>query len=504
MKRVTVSVLSLVLLGMPGLAACGPKKPPVIQEVAETPPPVDPNAWRAAVPAPGPERAWTAPAATKFELSNGIPVYLVKQGELPLVSVRLNMAIGREGNPKGKAGLLALTASMLDEGTKTRDSSTIASDAAALGAELGISAGDENTVVALDALGGTELEPSLDLMADVVLHPKFDKKDFSRVQGDTVAAIQAASSEPNDIARRVFLQQLWGKDHPYGVPAAGTEASVKALKLADVTKAYGDWWHSGNAAFVVAGNIDEARLKPLLEARFGAWKKGKAAHTAVAAPSVPLKPRIVFHEKPGAVQSVLRVGSLAVSRSSPDYWSDQVAVNLFGGMFSSRLNMALREEKGWSYGAYAGMSDSRDFGIVQARGSVQADKSAESVQVVMEELGKQLAAPPSAEMIKLTRDSLTKSLAGSFETNAATAGAFLAVPQYGLPVDAWQSYAKNVNGIDAAATLEASKRLLAPERMLVVVVGPRTIEVDDGKGGKTTVDVAGNLAKLGYEFIDQK
>ena len=504
MKHLTVSLVSLACLALPGLAACGPKKPEPIMEVAATTPPPDPNAWRAAVPKPGPEGKWTAPAATRFTLSNGIPVYLVKQGDLPLVSVRLNLAIGREANPKGKAGLLALTANMLDEGTKTRDSATIAADAARLGAELGIGAGDENTVVSLDSLGGAELEPSLDLMADVVLHPKFDKKDFSRVQGDTIAAIQASATEPNDMARREFLKQLWGADHPYGTPSAGTEASVKGLKLADLTKAYGDWWHAGNAAFVVAGNIDEARLKPLLEARFGAWKKGKATHSSVAAPSVPLKPRVVFHEKQGAVQSVLRVGSLAVARSSPDYWSDQVAVNLFGGMFSSRLNMALREEKGWSYGAYAGMSDSRDYGIVQARSSVQADKTAESVAVVLEELQKQLASPPSAEMLKLAQDSLVKSLPGNFETNAATAGSFLAVPQFGVPENAWQSYAANVNGVDGAATLEASKRLLATDRMIVVVVGPRTVEVDDGKGGKTTVDVAGGLAKLGYEFVDVK
>ena len=140
MKRFTLTLASLALLGAPGIAACGPKKPDPAAVVAPTPPPPDPNAWRATVPPPGPERAWTAPVARTFTLSNGIPVYLVEQGDLPLVSVRLNMTIGRESNPKGKAGLGALTASMLDEGTKTRDSSTIAADAATLGAELGINA----------------------------------------------------------------------------------------------------------------------------------------------------------------------------------------------------------------------------------------------------------------------------------------------------------------------------------------------------------------------------
>lgn len=503
MKRVTLTIASLILLGAPGIAACGPKKPEPAAVVATTPPP-DPNAWRATAPAPGPERPWAAPVAKTFTLSNGIPVYLVDQGDLPLVSVRLSMTIGRESNPKGKAGLGALTASMLDEGTKTRDSSTIAADAAKLGAELGINAGDENVVVALDALTGETLGPSLDLLQDVVLRPKLDKADFSRVQGDTIAAIQAAKSEPNDVARRVFLAQLWGAEHPYGVPAVGTEASVKALKLADVSKAYKESWHAGNAAFVVSGKIDVEPLKAHLESRFGAWKKLTATRPAVAAPAPLLKPRVVFKEQPGSVQSVLRVGTLAVPRTSPDYWQDQVAVTLFGGMFSSRLNMALREEKGWSYGAYGGMSDSRDYGIVQARGSVQADKTAESVAVIFDELAKQIARVPTEAEMKLTHDSLVKSLPGNFESNAATAGAFLQVPQYGLAVDAWQSYGAKVNGVDAAATATASKALLDPAHMLVVVVGPRTVEVPGADGAKTNVDVVENLKKLGYEFVEAR
>ncbi len=504
MNRLALS-LSLFALSLPGVAACGPKTSSAVDVAATVAaPPRDPNAWRATTPAPGLEKPYQPPAATRFVLSNGVPVFLVQQGDLPLVSVRLWMGVGREANPPGKAGLIAMTATMLDEGTKTRDSAAIAGDAALLGAELSISAGDESTVVALDALTGSTLGPSLDLMADVVLRPKLDKKDFARMQGDTLAAIQAASAEPNDTARRVFLGQLFGADHPYGTPGVGTTTSVTALRLADIKKAYAEYWHSGNAAFVVVGKVDEATAKAELESRFGSWKAGKSKRAEVAPPVAPMKLRVVFREQAGSVQSVVRVGTLAPSRTGDGYWREQVAVTLFGGMFSSRLNMALREEKGWSYGAYAGNSDSRDHGIFQARTSVQADKTAESLQVILDELAAQANRAPTDAELKLTRDSLTKSLPGNFESNAATAGAFLQLPGFGMPVDTWRSYSAHVNGVAIDAVAAASKQRLDTTHMLAVVVGPRTIEVDDGKGVKTTVDVVASLKAMGHEFVEVK
>lgn len=504
MNRLALS-LSLLALTLPSVAACGPKKSAAVDVAATVAPPAtDPNAWRATAPAPGLEKPYQAPAATRFTLSNGVPVYLVQQGELPLVSVRLWMGVGREANPIGKAGLVAMTATMLDEGTKTRDSAAIAGDAALLGAELTINAGDESTVVALDALTGSTLGPSLDLMADVVLRPKLDKKDFARVRGDTLAAIQAASAEPNDTARRVFLGQLFGADHPYGTPGVGTTASVTALKLADVKKAYADQWHAGNAAFVVVGKVDEATVKAELEARFGSWKPGKSRRAEVAPPVAPMRLRVVFREQSGSVQSVLRVGTLAPARTHEGYWREQVTVTLFGGMFSSRLNMALREEKGWSYGAYAGIGDSRDHGVFQARTSVQADKTAESLQVILDELAGQANRAPTEAELKLTRDSLTKSLPGNFESNAATAAAFLQVPGFGMPVDAWRSYSAHVTAVDGDMVAAASKARLDATHMLAVVVGPRTIEVDDGKGTKSTVDVVATLKAMGHEFVEVK
>lgn len=495
-------ILAFALLA-PSIVACAPKSPePVASDVA-TPPP-DPNAWRSARPAPAAEKAYTAPVASSFTLSNGVPVYLVQQGELPLVSVRLVVNVGRESNPKGMAGLASLTANMLDEGTKTRDGATIAADAAKLGAELAVASSDETSIVSLDALTGAQLAPSLDLMADVVLNPKFDKAAFARVQGEVLTAIQSAKSEPRDVVVREFLAQYWGADHPYGTPAVGSESSVKSIKLADVQKAYTTGWHAGNAALVVAGNADEATLKPLLEERFGKWKKNSGLRARPAAPAALLKTRVVFVEQPGAVQSVIRVGGPGPRRSDAAYWPNEVAGTLFGGMFSSRLNMNLREEHGWSYGAYGGLSISRDYAVFAARTSVQADKTAPAVTEILKEMRAQAGRVPTADEMKLTVANLVKSLPGNFSTNAATASAFIQVPALGLGTDSWATYPASITGVSAEAASAAGKTLLDADKALIVVVGPRTVEVDDGKGGKQKVDVEAELKALGFEFVEAK
>lgn len=496
MKRLSL----LLLLGLvPGMMAAKKPKAPPPAPVAVAAPVVDPEAWRATPPAPLPEGDWAPPVAKTFKLSNGIPVYFVENPALPLASVRLVMTVGREANPAGKAGLGALTANLLDEGTKSRDSAAIASTAGSLGANLSVGAGEEWASVSLDALTGAPLGPSLDLFADVALNPRFDAKDFARVQAETITSIQSAKADPREVASRVFAAQLYGAGHPYGIPAIGDEATVASIKSGDVKKFYQTWWHAGNAAFVVTGKVDEAGLKAELEKRFGVWKVGKSVHPVPAAASVPLKTRLVFVEQPGAVQSVIRVGTPGPKRTAPDFQAANVAGTIVGGMFSSRLNINLREEHGWSYGAYGGFTESRDAGVFAARTSVQADKTAPAVVEILKELTAAAAKPPSDKELGLAKDSLIKSLPGNFETNAATAGSFLAVPVMGLGPDYWAGWLTDLHKVDAAASEAQAKRYFDAAKMLIVVAGPRTITVDG-----TTVDVVAELKALGYDFVEVK
>ena len=498
------SVLALALAGIalaPATAeAKKPKVEPVVVVAPPPPPPVDPEAWRATAPAPSAESAWQAPVAKTFTLANGIPVYLMERPGLPLLSVRLVVGAGREANPASKAGLSAITANMLDEGTAKRSALQINSDATGLGATLVTGGLPDYAVVGLDALTGDTLGPSLDLMTEVALKPKFDSKEFSRIKAETLAEIQNLASDPRDRVGRVFSEQIFGKGHPYGSPVIGDAASVGALKVSDVKSFYKTWYHAGNAAIVVAGAVTEADIKPLLEARFGSWKTGKATRTAVAAPVAPAKTRVVFVNQADAVQSALRVGTTGVSRVGADYWPANLAGTIVGGMFSSRINM--REEHGWSYGAYGGFSDARDFGTFSVRTSVQADKTAPAITEILKELKDAASKPPADADLKMARDSILKALAGNFETNESTAGAFVQAPQFGLGADLWRAYVTDATAATPEGIYGAAKTYFDPARQLIVVVGPATVSVDDGKGGTTEVKVLDEIKALGFELVE--
>lgn len=493
--------LLLLALALPGTAAAAKKKPEVVAPLPPPPPVVDPEAWRATPPEPGKEGTWKAPVATTFTLSNGIPVYVVPNPGLPLVTVELLLGVGREANPAGKEGLASLTANLLDEGTTSRSSAKIAEDAASLGATLSVGGSTEAAWVHMDALTAT-LGPSLDLMADVTLHPAFAKDQVARVQAEVRTAIQAEQADPNAVARRVFAANLFGTGHPYGTPAIGTETSVASLTVGDVKKFYKTWWHAGNAALIVTGAVTQAEIQPALEARFGGWKAGKATRLSVIAPSAPLKTRVVYVEQPGAVQSVIRVGTVGLARTSPDYMAANLAGTALCGMFSSPVNMNLREEHGWSYGAYGGFSESRDHGTFAMGGSVQADKTAPAVVELLKELTEAVNTGPSEALLTMSRDYLRKSVPGNFETNAATAGSFVGAPLYGLGPDLWSRYVQDVGGVSTADVAAAAKRFFPTDRQLVVVVGPRTLEVPGADGATVKVDVVAELQALGHEFVD--
>ncbi|MDP2312975.1 MAG: pitrilysin family protein [Pseudomonadota bacterium] len=507
MKRILTLVL-LASLAAPALSspawAKKPKKAPEAPVVVEPPPPApDPEAWRATAPPAGPEGQWAPPTAKTFTLSNGVPVFLVENPGLPLVSVNVLMMVGREANPPGKGGLAALTANLLDEGTATRTGSQLAAETAMLGASLSVGQGDEVGFVSVDALTGPSLAPTLDLLADVALHPKFSDSEFKRVKAETLTSIQSQRAEPRDVVRRAFSAQLFGASHPYGLPTIGSDASVGAIQAGDVKKFYSTWWHAKNAAIVVAGAVTQADIQPLLEARFGTWKAGKATRANVPAPSALAKTRVVFLEQPGAVQSVVRLGTVGPNRTSPDFMAANTAGTLVAGMFSSRVNMNLREEHGWSYGAYGGFSETRDHGTFTVGTSVQADKTAPAVAELIKELSAAAGKVPADAELKTAKDYLVKSLAGNFETNSATATSFVAAPTYNLGADFWTKYPAQLNAVGPTEAAAMAKRYFDPSKQLIVVAGPRTIEMPGAEGAAPTkVDIVAELKALGYEFVD--
>lgn len=469
---------------------------PAATAAATSAPAEDPEAWRSAIPGPGEESDWKPPVAERFTLSNGVPVLLVERHDLPLVSLRVMMRGGREAAP-GKPGLPALTADLLDEGTKQRDGAAFAEAAASLGAIVQSAQGSEYGWVRLDSLAGETFLPSLDLVVEMLREPSF--AEFERVRRSEIDQLAAASAEPDWHAERIASAELFGADHPYGTLPMGTAESLSAFKLKDVKKFHKTWWQPGNFAIVVAGDVTRAQLEPALEERFGTWKAKSRAAPEVPPPGALTGTRIVFREQPGAVQSVIRVVSPGPARNTQSYMPTMLAATVFGGLFSSPLNMNLREEHGWSYGAYAWLQDARDHGRFTAATSVQADKTAPAVQEILKELKEASGASPSEEMLLLARESTRKSIAGEFETNGSTVAAFSTLAHYGLPLDTWQNWAQTVESVGADAVGQASAAL-DPSKQIIVVVGPKTVQ---GEGG-ASVDVVQELQALGYPVTTVK
>jgi zinc protease len=479
-----IALLALAALAKPvPTPAPAPVAPPV---------PADPLAWRVEAPKPATPIDWRPEDPVQFTLSNGIPVTLVPRPDLPLVTVSLIVLGGRETNPAGKPGIAALTADLLDEGTKEHDAIELAGLADSLGASLATGAGANSSWASVSTLLET-IEPSLDLLREVTREPAFKGKDFKRVQADTLVSLQQIGDDPNAIARRVYRQELFGADNPYGAIDAGTPESIGAATKADVKAYWKSHWAPGDLAIVVAGALDEAHAKTLLEARFGDWAGTATPAPALPAATDPASTRIVFVEKPGAVQSVLRVGHLGPLRTDPQWYTNDTMNALLGGMFSSRINLNLREAHGWTYGAFSQFSSGRQVGTFVSGASVQADATAPAVAEIVKEIrGMQAAAPDAAELAT-GKDALRLSLAGQFETNDQVAATWADLLGVGLPPDSLRTMPDKVAAVTADDVLAIAKANLHPDHLLIVVVGPKTATGDDGVAHDTVAE----LEKLG-------
>jgi zinc protease len=339
---------------------------------------------------------------------------------------------------------------------------------------------------------------SLDLLREVVREPLFAKKDFKRVKAETLDDVSSIADNPVQTARAVWRDAFFGSDSPFGAPDIGTPASVGSITVKDVKAYWSTWWVPAEARIFVSGAIDEAKAKELLEARFADWQGPTPPAAMPPTAKNPDTTRIVFVEKPGAVQSVIRAGDLGPLRSAPDWWAVDTMNSLLGGMFSSRINLNLREAHGWSYGAFSGFAANRLFGTFTTGASVQADATAPAVMEVVKEIRGIREAAPSAEELATGKDALRLSLAGSFETNGQITGTLADLAVGGLPVDWLANMPGAVAKVTADDVLAAARAHLDPDHLLIVVVGPKTAKGDDGVEHETVAE----LEKLGLGKVE--
>ena len=427
--------------------------------------------WRLEMPRPGAARTVQLSTPTSATLPNGLTLILNERRGLPIVAANLVFKTGSDANPADKPGLANFVSAMLDEGTVTRNALEIADEVAALGANLTTGSTMDSTNVSARSLT-KNFPATLDLLADIALRPAFPAEEIERQRAQRLGQIVQQRDNPAQVAGQVQAAALYGTRHPYGYTETGTEAAVKAMSRADMLAFWKQNFVPNNAALVVAGDISMADLRALADKAFGGWQRGTPAQPALSAPATT-QARIVIVDKPGTPQTQLRVVSIGAPRSSPDFRPLQVMNMALGGLFSSRINMNLREQKGYSYGTYSQFTFRRSAGPFAVAGGVRTDATAPAVTEIFKEIAGITGMAMTEEELTKAKDSLANSLPGAFETSAAAVNNFSNVFIYDLGLDYYTLYARQVNAVTAAQALDVARRYLIPNRMVVIAVGDR-------------------------------
>jgi zinc protease len=455
---------------------------------------------RKQMPAVGAPPEVRFPAFQRAALGNGLKIILAERHSIPVVRLGLMLDAGAAADQFAVPGTAELAMSMLDEGTASRTSLQISDELALLGAQLRTGSNLDTSFVSLSALK-EKLDPSLDIYADVILHPSFPESDFQRLQKLQITDIQQEKDSPFGMALRVFPKLIYGPNHAYGNPFSGSgyEASVAKLTRADLVKFHQAWFKPNHATLVVVGDTTMAELKPKLEKLFHGWEGGKVPEKNISA--VVLKKSAVFIlDKPDAPQSFVLAGHVAPASADPDNIAIETMNFILGGDFVSRINMNLREDKHWSYGAQSFLAGARGQRPFIVFAPVQADKTKETIAEITQELEGILGKKPvTPDEFNNAKSSQVLQLPGQWETMAAVEGSLDEIVQYALPDDYYQKYPARVRQLTLDDVAKAAKKTVHPEDVQWVVVGDRTkIEPKIRELGFTEVhqiDADGNIIK---------
>jgi zinc protease len=429
----------------------------------------------AKTPALGTPPELKLPKLQRATLSNGLKVILAERHEVPLVEFWMATDAGYAADQFTKPGTAKLTATLLNDGTKTRNALQINDQAAMLGAHLSTRSNLDYSYVSLSALKA-KLDPSLDLFADVILNPSFPEADFKREQKLQLDAIEEEQKDPIQMALRVFPGLIFGPGHAYGNPltGSGTTASTQAITREDLIKFHDVWFRPNNATLVVVGDTTLAEVTPKLEKLFAGWKSGQVPAKNLSAVKLATEPVIYILDKPGASQSVIITGNASVPANTPQEIAIQAMNDDLGGTFSSRLNMNLREDKHWSYGAGSFFWGARAQRPLFIYSPVQTDKTKESlVEMTKEISGLVKDRPVTADELARIQANETLSLPGSRETSDSVGFSILDILQYGWPDNYYETMAGKIRALKTTDLDAAAKQVIHPEAMVWVIVGDR-------------------------------
>ena len=429
------------------------------------------EAWRANAPKPGPPPKFSLPVPEQAKLPNGLTILLVERHNLPFFSATLYTMSGSELNPLDKPGLSSFVANMLTEGTTNRPPLKFAEDVDQIGATVEAGAGYSSATVSLSALSWN-VGPAMDLASDAALHPAFASKEVERVRNQRVTAVLQENDEPFALAQRTASRLLY-PNSPYGFSVIGTEAANKAITRDDLTGFWQKAYAPSNAVLAVSGDLTMAQTRELVAKYLGTWSGSASKEVSLPTPAPPTR-SVAIVDKPGAPQTFLLVAGLGAKRSSPDYVPLEVMNTALGGLFSSRINMNLREEHGYTYGAQSFFEFRRAVGPFLAGGAIRTDATAPATQQLFKELTRIRDAELTPEELQKAKDSFSKSLVGLFETTGQTASTIGLQFVFGLPMDYYRGLPAQIDQVTSADTLRVAKEYIHPGACVVVAVGDRS------------------------------
>ncbi len=408
-------------------------------------------------------------------LENGMQLLVVKRDAVPVVQFNLLFDAGFAADKYSKLGTSNLVMQMLDEGTKKRSALEISDELAGLGAVFGAGANVDQSTVSLNTIRDS-LDASLDVFADVILNPAFPDSELSRLKKQIASGIQAEKNSPVQLALRVVPNLIYGEGHAYNMPltGTGTEESVASIGRDDLVQFHDTWFRPNNATLVVVGDTTLAEIQPKLEGLFANWQPKDVPEKNIGAAKTIDGEQVYIIDRPDAEQSVIIAAEVVPPTNNEDEFALQAMNGVLGGAFSSRVNMNLREDKSWAYGAYTfvlGGAGPRPF-IGYA--PVQTDKTAPSMQELRNEMVAITSTrPPEDEELARVMDENTLSLPGNWETAGAVAGSLSQMVRYGYDDDYWDEYAERMRELELADVTAAADEYVRPDKLVWVVVGDR-------------------------------
>lgn len=456
---------------------------------------------RSKLPSPGAAPEVAFPSLQRAKLSNGLRIVLAERHAVPLVSFALRVDAGFSADQFASPGTARLAMEMIDEGTSHRTALQISEDLGLLGANLRAGSDLDSSSVDLSTLTST-LDQALDIYADVILNPAFPEMDFRRLQKQLLAGIQREKSEPISIALRVLPRLLYGADHAYGNPAtgSGTEASVRQLTRENMLKFHQTWFKPNNATLVIVGDTTLAAITPKLEKLFSNWSAGDVPIKNIRKVDQQKKPAIYLIDRPGSLQSVVLAGNLAPPKNNPAEIAIETMNNILGGSFSSRVNLNIREDKHWAYGAGTFLRSARGQRLFIGYAPVQLDKTKDTMLELVKEFRGVLGIRPiTLDELSKAQKNQTLELPGRWETIGAVSSSLREIVAFGLPDDYFATYPDKVRALKLEDVVKAAAEVVHPDQLVWVVVGDRA-KIESGLRELAwaeiqMLDADGNLVK---------